>query len=177
MTPAIRVAHVATIDLTLRFLLLGQMQRLRDEGYDVTAISAPGPWTSELEAEGIRFVAWPHATRAWSPGGDVRAFFELVRILRKGGFDLVHTHTPKPGILGRPAARAAGIPCVANTVHGFYARPGDPADRRFAVMTLERIAGCAARRRRGPWGRAADSADRRDREDQEQPLHDPRRRQ
>ena len=142
MTPTIRVAHVATIDLTLRFLLLGQMRRLRDEGYDVTAISAPGPWTSELEAEGIRFIAWPHATRAWSPGGDVRAFFELVRILREGEFDLVHTHTPKPGILGRPAARVAGIPCVANTVHGFYARPGDPADRRFAVMTLERIAGC-----------------------------------
>jgi glycosyltransferase involved in cell wall biosynthesis/ribosomal protein S18 acetylase RimI-like enzyme len=137
----VKVAHIATVDLTHRFLLLAQLRRLRDEGYDVTAISAPGPWTFELEAEGIRFVAWPHATRAWSPGGDVRAFVELVRILHEGGFDLVQTHNPKPGILGRLAACVAGIPCVVNTVHGFYAMPGDPAARRFAVMTLERIAG------------------------------------
>ena len=39
----------------------------------------------------------------------------------EGGSTSCTRTTPKPGILGRPAARAAGIPCVANTVHGFYA--------------------------------------------------------
>jgi len=42
----VRVAHVATVDLTLRFLLLPQLRRLREEGYDVSAISASGPWAS-----------------------------------------------------------------------------------------------------------------------------------
>ena len=136
----IRVAHVATIDLTLRFLLLPQLLRLRDEGYDVTAISAPGPYVSELEAEGIRHIPLRSATRAWNPGADLRLSRELYKVFRQEHFDLVHTHNPKPGVIGRPAARAAGVPLVVNTVHGFYATPEDPARRRVPVMALERSA-------------------------------------
>jgi glycosyltransferase involved in cell wall biosynthesis/ribosomal protein S18 acetylase RimI-like enzyme len=136
----IRVAHVATVDLTLRFLLLDQMRRLCDEGFEVTAISAPGPWVADLHTEGIRHIPWPHATRAWNPVADARAFRELLRIFADGSFDLVHTHNPKPGILGRVAARLAGVPCVVNTVHGLYATPEDPAPKRLAVTWMERLA-------------------------------------
>lgn len=136
----VRVAHVTTVDITLRFLLLAQLLGLREEGYEVTAISAPGPWVGELEARGIRHIAWPHATRAWDPVGDARAFAALLRILRRERFDLVHVHNPKPGIMGRVAARLAGVPCVVNTVHGFYATEGDPARRRLPVVALERLA-------------------------------------
>ncbi len=135
-----RVAHLATVDLTHRFLLLGQLRRLRDEGFDVTAISAPGPWVADLEAEGILHIAWPHATRSWSPGDDLRALSELVGILRRMRFDVVHTHTPKPGLIGRVAARMVGVPCVVNTVHGFYATPEDRLPKRSAVMGLEWVA-------------------------------------
>jgi glycosyltransferase involved in cell wall biosynthesis/ribosomal protein S18 acetylase RimI-like enzyme len=136
----IRVAHVTTVDLTLRFLLLGQMQRLLAEGYEVVGISAPGPWTAELEALGIRHVPWPHATRSWDPRSDVRAFAELLGIFRRERFDLVHTHNPKPGIMGRIAARVTGVPCVVNTVHGLYATPEDPATKRRVVLALEALA-------------------------------------
>lgn len=137
---AIRVAHVATVDLTHRFLLLPQLRRLRDEGYEVTAISAPGPWTGDLESEGIRHLAWPHATRSWDPRADVRAFAELTKLFRRERFDLVHTHNPKPGVLGRIGARVAGVPRVVNTVHGFYATPEDPPAKRHAVLAAERLA-------------------------------------
>ncbi len=136
----IRVAHVATVDLTVRYLLLSQLRRLRDEGYDVTAISAPGPWLGEIEAEGIRFLPWTSATRAWDPRADARAFAELLAMFRRERFDLVHTHNPKPGVLGRIAARAAGVPCVVNTVHGYWATPDDPATRRVPVMLAEAVA-------------------------------------
>jgi glycosyltransferase involved in cell wall biosynthesis len=135
-----RVAHVTTVDGTLRFILLGQMRRLRDEGFDVSAVSARGPYAAELEAEGIRHIHWPHATRAWDPVSDARAFFELLSILRRERFDIVHTHTPKPNIMGRIAARLAGVPCVVNSVHGFYAMPEDPPMKRIPVLTLERFA-------------------------------------
>jgi glycosyltransferase involved in cell wall biosynthesis/ribosomal protein S18 acetylase RimI-like enzyme len=140
MGTPIRVAHVATTDLTLRFLLRGQLRRLRAEGYEVLAVSRPGPWTKDLEAEGIRHIPWPSATRAWAPGADARAFAELVGILRAERPALVHTHNPKPGVLGRAAARLAGVPCVVNTVHGLYALPEDPPAKRFAVLGLERLA-------------------------------------
>jgi glycosyltransferase involved in cell wall biosynthesis/ribosomal protein S18 acetylase RimI-like enzyme len=136
----VRVAHISTVDLTVRFLLMPQLRRLRDEGYDVTAISAPGPWRDEIEAEGIRFVSWTHATRSWDPASDARAFGELIGILRRERFDLVHTHTPKAGILGRIAARATGMPAVVNTVHGLYATPEDSLARRAGVLTAERLA-------------------------------------
>jgi glycosyltransferase involved in cell wall biosynthesis/predicted GNAT family N-acyltransferase len=132
-----RIAHVTTVDVSLRFLLLGQLRRLRDEGFEVVGISAPGPWVPDLEREGIRHIPWINATRSWDPASDAKAFGELVGILRRGRFDLVHTHNPKPGILGRVAARVAGVPCVVNTVHGFYARPEDPIPKRAAVMGLE----------------------------------------
>jgi glycosyltransferase involved in cell wall biosynthesis/ribosomal protein S18 acetylase RimI-like enzyme len=135
-----KIAHVATVDLTPRFLLLGQLTRLRDEGFEVVAISAPGRWVTDLEAEGIRHVAWRNATRAWDPRRDLKAFSELVAIFRRERFDLVHTHSPKPGVLGRIAARLAGVPCVANTVHGYFATPQDALAKRTLVLGAERLA-------------------------------------
>jgi glycosyltransferase involved in cell wall biosynthesis/ribosomal protein S18 acetylase RimI-like enzyme len=135
-----RIAHVATVDLTLRFLLFEQLRGLRDAGFDVTAISAPGPWVSDLEAEGIRHIPWRHVTRAWNPREDALAFAELLQLFRREQFDLVHTHNPKPGVLGRIAARTAGVPCVVNTVHGLYAMPEDPVRKRAPVLAAEWLA-------------------------------------
>ncbi|MCI0633989.1 MAG: GNAT family N-acetyltransferase [Actinobacteria bacterium] len=135
----IRVAHVATVDLTHRFLLLDQLRRQRDEGYDVTAISSPGPWVDDLRSEGIRFIPWT-ITRDWDPANDARALAELVRTVRRERFHVVHTHTPKGGVLGRVGARVAGVPCVVNTVHGFYATPDDSVRRRWPVLAAEWLA-------------------------------------
>jgi len=135
-----RIAHVATVDLTLRFLLLPQLRALRDAGFDVSAISAPGPWVAEIEAEGIRHIPWRHATRGWDLQADALAFRELVAILRRGRFDLVHTHNPKPGVMGRVAARIAGVPRVLNTVHGLYTTPEDRLRRKVPVLAAEWLA-------------------------------------
>jgi glycosyltransferase involved in cell wall biosynthesis/GNAT superfamily N-acetyltransferase len=139
-----RIAHVTTVDMTLRYLLLEQMQHERACGFDITAVSAPGPWVADVEAAGITHIPWPHATRAWSPASDLRAAWELVEILRAERFDLVHTHTPKAGVLGRLVARACGVPAIVNTVHGFYAQPDDPLRRRGPVLALERLAARAS---------------------------------
>lgn len=135
-----RVAHVATIDLTVHALLLPQLRALRDAGYEVTAVSAPGPFVPLVKAEGIRHVPWPHATRAWDPRSDLLALRELTAILRRHRFHILHTHNAKPGVMGRIAGRLVGIPCVANTVHGFDATPDDPIAKRVAFMGAERLA-------------------------------------
>jgi glycosyltransferase involved in cell wall biosynthesis/ribosomal protein S18 acetylase RimI-like enzyme len=140
MSDRIRVAHLTTVDVSLWTLLRSQLIDLRDQGFEVTGISAPGPWVAALEAEGIRHLAWPHATRSWDPVADARAFGELLAILRRERFDVVHTHNPKPGILGRVAARLLSVPCVVNTVHGLYAMPGDPLAKRLPVLGLEWLA-------------------------------------
>jgi glycosyltransferase involved in cell wall biosynthesis len=140
VTSSPRVAHVTTTDISL-FLLLGpQLLAFRDAGYDVVGVSAPGPYVERLEALGIRHVALQHATRAMAPNRDAALVPELVRTFRRLRPDIVHTHNPKPGVLGRIAARAARVPRVVNTVHGLYAQPNDPWPRRAVVYGLERIA-------------------------------------
>ena len=140
MTPPIRVAHITTTDVTHRYLLLGQLGFLRDQGYEVTAISAPGPHVADLERHGIRHIPWPHINRAWDPVADLRGMMALVGILRRERFDLVHTHNPKPGLIGRVVSRFCGVPRVVNTVHGLYAMPEDRWIKRAVVLGLEAIA-------------------------------------
>ncbi len=134
-----RVAHVTTVDLSLRYLLLNQLERIRDEGYDVVGISADGPDVAEVEAHGIPHFSVP-MTRRFTPFADLRALWALTRLMRRERFDVVHTHTPKAGLLGQLAARLSGVPVVVNTLHGFYFHDGTkPLPRRFYIW-MERIA-------------------------------------
>ena len=107
--------------MSLDWLLRPQLAAFADAGFEVVAMSAPGPHVGNLTASGISHIAVPSLTRAMSPAGDLRAFRELHREFRRLRPDIVHTHNPKPGVLGRLAARAAGVPVVVNTVHGLYA--------------------------------------------------------
>jgi glycosyltransferase involved in cell wall biosynthesis len=134
-----RLVHLATVDLSLRFLLRDQLRAFHEAGFDVVAMSAPGPWVADLERDGIRHVAVPALERRWAPLADVRAFVALLSALRRCRPTIVHTHTPKARILGRIAARLAGAPIVVNTFHGMYGMEGAPVRRRF-YLWLERIA-------------------------------------
>ncbi len=135
-----RLVHLTTTDMSLDWLLRPQLEAFADAGYEVIGMSAPGPHVAALEAAGIRHVAVPSLTRAMSPTNDLRALRDLHRAFRRLRPDVVHTHNPKPGVLGRLAARAAGVPVVVNTVHGLYALPDDPWAKRAVVYGLERIA-------------------------------------
>ena len=50
---------------------------------------------------------------------DAIALLSLVRVFRRGQYDVVHTHSSKAGILARLAARIARVPVVVHTVHGW----------------------------------------------------------
>ena len=135
----VKIAHVTTVDISLRVLLLNQLQSLREAGYEVVGISAPGSEVAHLEAAGIRHIAVP-MTRNLTPLADLVSLWRLYRVMRRERFTIVHTHTPKPGLLGQLAARMAGVPIVVNTVHGFYFHEHmRPLARRFYIL-LEKIA-------------------------------------
>jgi glycosyltransferase involved in cell wall biosynthesis len=139
-----RLLHVTTTDISLKLLLGPQLRAFRDAGWEVLAASAPGPDVAEIESWGIRHIALQHATRSFALSRDLRAMNELYQVIRRVKPALVHTHNPKPGIYGRAAARAAGVP-VVNTVHGLYATPQDRLARRAVVYGLERLAAaCSA---------------------------------
>jgi glycosyltransferase involved in cell wall biosynthesis len=134
------VVHVATVDVSLEKLLGPQLEAIAAAGYRVIGVSAPGQYVEALSRRGIEHVPLAHATRAMAPLEDVRAVAELVALLRRIRPSIVHTHTPKPSIYGRMAARLAGVPVIVNTVHGLYAQPEDRWPKRFAVYGAERLA-------------------------------------
>jgi glycosyltransferase involved in cell wall biosynthesis len=133
-----RVAHVAAVDMTLRYLLLNQMRSIQAAGYDVMGISAPGPDVPAVEETGVRHVPLP-VTRRFAPLADLAALWRLYRIFRRDRFTIVHTHTPKGGLLGQYAALLARVPVRVHTIHGLYF-PGHMKPRhRWAYVLLERI--------------------------------------
>ncbi|MFL5383158.1 MAG: glycosyltransferase family 4 protein [Longimicrobiaceae bacterium] len=114
-----RLMHVCTSDMSIGVLLLNQLTRYRDAGYEVVAVCSPGPYLARVEAAGIRVVTVP-MIRAITPLADLRALAGLARVFRRERPDIVHTHTPKAGLLGQWAARLAGVPVRVHTIHGLY---------------------------------------------------------
>ena len=120
----LRVLHVIT-----RMIVGGAQENtlLSVEGldrlpeYEVTLVSGVdnGP-EGELLTRArrtTRLVVLPELGRNISPLADLKAFWKLYRLIRTGGYHLVHTHSSKAGVLGRLAAWLAGTPLVVHTLH------------------------------------------------------------
>jgi glycosyltransferase involved in cell wall biosynthesis len=136
----LRIAHLTTIDMSLALLLARELECDLEAGHEVIGISAPGPYVAQIEKLGVRHVPVPSLTRSWSPRADLLAARQLWRLLRTLGLDVLHTHQPKSGVLGRILGRAAGIPVVVNTCHGLWACPDDRLLKKAFVYGAETIA-------------------------------------
>jgi glycosyltransferase involved in cell wall biosynthesis len=133
----LRVVHLTTVDMSLELLLGTELSADVAAGLETYGMSAPGPYVPAVEARGVRHVPIPALTRTWSPPGDARAGVEIVAALRRLRPDVLHTHNPKTGVLGRFAGRALGIPVVVNTCHGLWTHPTQRSWVRAAVLLAE----------------------------------------
>ena len=134
-----KIAHLTTVDMSLRYLLLPQLEAARELGESI-GISAAGDYVPDLEARGIRHIELSSSTRGMNLLADLRAIGQLWAILRRERPDILHTHNPKPGVYGRIVGRLSGVPIVVNTVHGLYATPESSLPKRAVVYGLEWLA-------------------------------------
>jgi len=139
----VKIAHVTTVDRSLRYLLLNQLRSLQAAGYQVAAISSPGPEVPVLQAAGIRHLPVP-MTRSVTPLADLVALWRLYRLMRRECFTVVHCHTPKAELLGQVAARLAGVPVVVDTFRGIYDRAGMHPFWRWLFIQMARLAAACA---------------------------------
>lgn len=135
-----RLLHLATSDMTLALLLGPQLRAFAAAGYEVIGASAPGRYVDEVTSWGIEHRPLRYATRSFSVGDDLRLLFELRDLFAEIEPDIVHTHTPKPGYIGRLAARSRRVPAIVHTVHGLFALPEDRFRKKAVVYGLDRIA-------------------------------------
>lgn len=101
----------------------------------------PGPLDDEARAlPGVEFHQVLSLVRAIRPLSDLRALLALAILLRRLRPDIVHTHSSKAGILGRAAARLAGVPVIIHTIHGFGFTRYQSFPVRRMLMALECVA-------------------------------------
>ena len=133
-----KICHVATVDISIRFLLLNQLLFLKEKGLQIHVACSDGKWLEEIEGHGI-VVHRIEMRRSISPHMDLFSLFSLVRLFRREKFSLVHLHTPKASLLGAIAAKLSGVPKVVYTIHGFYFHDGMKWPARSFFVFWEKI--------------------------------------
>lgn len=121
-----KLLRITTVYESLQTLLPGQLAFMREQGFKVYGASAaPEPWqsinkmngaTSE-QIDGCPFYALP-LVRKPNLLQDIRALCRMYRLIRQLRPDIVHTHTPKAGLIGMWAAWLARTPVRIHTVAG-----------------------------------------------------------
>ncbi len=86
--------------------------------YDIWVACKPGgEFVDEIKARGFHYLPLPTFRHPISLL-DVLTFLHLLYLIHKERFDIMHTNSSKPGLLGRLAARMAGVPLILHTAHG-----------------------------------------------------------
>lgn len=109
--------------------------------YEVEFACAPnGPLIDRVVSEGIKFRPVRNFVQKISIYNDVMALLELVWLMKREVYDIVHTHNSKAGFVGRLAARIAKVPIVVHTIHGFAFHEFEKPPRQKLFILLERFA-------------------------------------
>ena len=138
----IRVLHIHTLPIVSgsginTFL---SMQGMDKSLYEVELACAPGGRLIQLvEEKRMKVWTFKHLVQPIAPLEDTLALLDLSIFLKKNSYHIVHTHNSKAGIIGRLAAKLAGVPVIVHTVHGFAFHDQEPFWRQSLFRHLERL--------------------------------------
>lgn len=112
-----KILHICAIAPTAKFLLQPQLQYFLSRNFAVGIACSPGAELAELEQKGFQ-VHPVQIDRKISPLANWDSISNLVKIIRDNQYNLVHVHTPIAAVLGRIAAKVAGVKAIVYTSHG-----------------------------------------------------------
>ncbi|MDE3136081.1 MAG: glycosyltransferase [Acidobacteriota bacterium] len=112
------ILYAGTSPLSVQWFLRGQLGYMREAGFDVTVVTAPGEGLEQAGLkEGVKTIAVP-MVRSISPRRDIVALCRLWRIVRRLRPSITNVGTPKAGLLAGIAAWLSRVPCRIYTLHG-----------------------------------------------------------
>lgn len=134
----LRVLQMCAVDFTVQQFMLPLCAALVDAGYDVTISCSRGQYFDGIKRAGFDIRENPVA-RSANLFSHVRSLWRTWRWLRREKFDIVHVHTPVAALIGRIAAKLAGVPLKIYTAHGFYFHDEMPRWKQRCHVLLEKL--------------------------------------
>jgi glycosyltransferase involved in cell wall biosynthesis len=135
-----KICQLCAVDFTLYHFLLPLMRAQKAAGHEVVGVCSGGAWMHKVREQGFRTMPLAIA-RNLNPLSHWQSYRRLVRLFRAERFDMVHVHTPIAALLGRLAAKRAGVPTIVYTAHGFYFHERMAPWKRALFIALEKWGG------------------------------------
>ena len=139
-----KLIRITTVPISLDKLLTGQLHFMK-QFYEVTAVSSiPDELEIIGKKEGVKTFDL-EMTRQITPVQDIKAVVKLYHFLKKEKPFIVHTHTPKAGIVGMLAAKMAGVPNRLHTVAGLPLLEATGVKRKILEQVEKATFSCATK--------------------------------
>lgn len=137
-----KIIRVTTVPLSLKAFCDGMLKEL-SEKYEVVAVSSPGEDLDLVaEREGVRTIAVP-MERHISIWKDCKSLVQMIKVLRKEKPYMVHSMTPKAGLVTMIAGKLAGVPVRVHTFTGLVWPTSTGIKREILKMTDRLTCACA----------------------------------
>ena len=128
-----KIIRAVTVSMSVVFFkdLIPVLNR---KGYEVVALSSPGEEMEELKEKGVHIVTIP-MERHISVARDFKALVALIRAFRREKPEMVHSMTPKAGLLCMMAAWLTRVPVRVHTFTGLVWPTAKGLQRRILMAT------------------------------------------
>lgn len=132
-----KILHICAIGGTAERLLLPQIDYFLSHNLSVEIACSPGSEVEQLQQQG--YIIHPiQIDRQIDPILNLKSIYKLTKLIREHQYNLIHVHTPIAAVLGRIAAKLAGVNSVY-TAHGFpFHDQSSPWQYRF-YFTVEKL--------------------------------------
>ena len=138
----LKIIRATTVPMSLDAFCKGMLREL-SEKYEVVALSSPDKELSVIaEREGVRTIAVP-MERHISPVKDLKALTKMIRVLQNERPTMVHSMTPKAGLLCMIAAWLTGVPVRVHTFTGLVWPTSTGLKRKILMVTDWLTCACA----------------------------------
>lgn len=140
----IKIIRTSTVPESLNCFCRGLLRELQEkDGYELVAVSSPGAQLEEIsQREGIRVVAVP-MERHISPFKDLKSLWSLIRVFRREKPTMIHSVTPKAGLLSMMAGWICRVPIRLHTFTGLVFPTATGLTQKILILTDRLTCACA----------------------------------
>lgn len=137
-----KVFRITTVPISLNGLFKGQLKML-NEHFDLVGVSSPGPALEEAhQREGIRVIALPMERRI-SPVKDFVSLIRMMILFLKERPDMIHSYTPKAGLISMLAGWITRVPVRMHTFTGLIFPTATGFNQKLLIWTDRLTCACA----------------------------------